>query len=494
MDKPSKYKFTLRGVDITSFVVRSDTRKTKHPIKITRLLLKISADASVTLDKTIIGKEILIQRGFVSATERYIFRGEVISKQRNGSVYELTCACKMNRANRLETDYVYDEVIDVEAGVGSEIVKSLFGVIGLNYNASSVPTTGSVNTIKTFLAKGATKKSLDNLGSIYGRHYFYRDSDDLAYFIEPTSETTTTELETGIDIVGRIRWNDTGEDLINNLTVIGGKQLDWTEESFTGTFSEVIVTANPVDTDIKVGGTQLQRGVNSSDPKDFYVDTTNKKIIFTVSQTDPVVRYSYSVPIKVNTISSTSISDFYRVDRTIIDTKLLTSDDAELLGQGLLDNNDDALTSAPIRVIGNNDLEVGQEIRVIDDVNNYDVLVDVQGISIFYPYRPDEVSIGMLPKDNIDFDKEITSRLAELERQLSTTSDINVSLVNPVDAVLGLEVYTKVEKATMDADTLYWDSDAQGDWGNDAGTTGFNWGDDTEETYTEVYKEVGYDD
>ena len=491
--KPSKYRVVLNGVNITDYVFRGSVRKSKQPVKNCTLLIKKSVSDVLLISGSIIGKTITIQRGFNTPTERYVFRGEVISKKRSGGIIELVCACKMHRAVRLEIDYVYDEVIDLEGGVGSEIVKSLFNNAGLNYNATSVPSTGEVNTLKTFMAKGSIRQSLELLGKIYGRVFFYRDSEDLAYFIEPKSEVTSTVLNTNTNIVGRIAWSDTGEDIINNLTLIGGKQLDWTEEIFTGSFDEVTLTAIPIDTDVKVGGTQLQRGVNSSDPKDFYVDPTNKKIIFTTTQTNPSVRYNYSVPIKVNVSDTSSINNTYQVDRTIIDTKLLTSDDAELEALGIVTNNKDILTSAPIRVVGNNDLEVGQEVQVIDGVNDVDILVNVTSVQINYPYQPDIVNIGLLPSDDLDFDKGVVDRIAELERQLSTTSDINVSLISD-EAVLGLEVYTKVEKATMDADVLYWDSGTQGDWYSVVRDEGLNWGNDVEESYTEVYKEVGYDD
>lgn len=494
LTKPNNYKFTLNSVDVTSHVFRSVARKGKQPIKTCTILLREKVSDVLPITSSIIGKTITIQRGFAASTERYIFRGEVISKKRDGGLIELTCACKMHRAKRLELDYVYDEVIDPEGGVGSEIVKSLFNNAGLNYNATSVPTTGAVNTLKTFLAKGTIKDSLELLGKIYGRVFFYRDSDDLAYFIEPKSESTSTVLNINNNVVGRITWTDTGEDIINNLTVIGGKQLDWTEESFTGSFDDVTLTATPIDTDITVGGVQLQRGVTSSEPNDFYVEPSNKKIVFTTTQTDPVVRYNYSVPIKVNVSDTTSISNTYQVDKTIIDTKLMTSDDAELEAQGIIDNNKDVLTNAPIRVVGNNDLEVGQEVQVIDSINDVNVLVNVTSVQISYPYQPDQVNVGLLPRDDLDLDEDIRERIAELERQLSTTSDVNVSIITGDDAVIGLEVYTKVEVADADTGVLYWDSDVQGDWGNDAGSTGYNWGTDTEETYTEVYKEVGFDD
>ena len=487
VNTPNKYKIRIDGVDVTNNVVNTRINNTDQPVKSATIIINKKVDTITTINDTVIGDEVLIQRGFDNPDERYVFRGEVVYLKKHGSAYELFCACKMHRSKRIETEYVYDKDVDTEAGVGSEIVKSLFNEIGINYTTTSVPTTGTENTIRIFLAKGKTIKSLQKLADIYGRKFFYNDSDDLGYFVPHDYNTTTTVLETGDNIVGRVVWNDTAEDIINNLTIIGGKQLDWTTETFTGSFDEVELTATPIDTDVTVGGVELERGTTSSEPKDFYVDQPNKKIKFTVTRTDPVVRYSYSVPIKVNVSDTTSMLDYYRSDNTMIETTLLTSDDAEIYASGNLEKTKDLLNSAPIKVIGNNDIEVGQEVQVIDNINDINILVSVSSVTLHYPYKPDSVNVGKLPSDEIDNDKKIINRLAELERQASTVSDINISLI-PSEATLGVEAYTKLEVADADTGVLYWDSDAQGDWDD------FDWGDDTEETYTEVYKEVGYDD
>ena len=484
---PKFYKIVVDDVDFTNFVLRTNINKKNRPVQTCTIIVNSKINDTYTIDKTIVGNEVTVQRGKIVSTERDIFRGEVISYKKNGSVYELICACKMNIANRIETDYVYDREIDVEAGVGSEIVKSLFDNIGINYTNESVPTTGAINTLKTFLAKGKTLKTLQNLADIYGRRFFYRSSDDLGYFIEKASEPTDTELKTTYNIAGRVVWNETGEDIINSLTITGGKQLDWATETFAGPVDEVTLTVQPIDTEVSADSVELERGPDSSDPKDFYVDVVNRKIIFTTTRSNIIVRYSYSVPIKVNVANQTSINNYYKVDRSYIDTKLLNTDDAELSANGLIESRDDVLTSAPIRVIGNNDIEIGQEVLVKDTINDINMLVSVEGIEIQYPFKPDKIDVGITPMDDIDMDRKINERLTDLEKQLSSVTDVNVTLINNL-AELGAEAFVKVEVADADTDVLYFDSDVQGDWDD------FDWGSDTEESYVEYYKESGYDD
>lgn len=485
--EPKLYKHTLNNIDVQNFVVRSRKIDRGQPVKTAEVILRQEVANVISINDNVIGKSITIQRGEFSPTERFMFRGEVVRYRKNGSVYELFCACKMNQANRLEEDYIYDIDIDPEEGKGSEIAKSLFNKVGINTTSESVPDTGDVNVFNRFQAKDSILKSLTLLAEIYGREIFYSDSENLGYFIEPQSVDSGLTLETGENIVGRVLWSETGEDIINNITVVGGRQVDWATEEFAGPTDEVTLTVTPIDTEITADSVKLDRGPDSRDPRDFYVDKTNRKVIFTNTQSNISVRYSYSVPIKVRYTDNQSITDTYRVDRTRVDTKLQNTDDAEIYGRGVVDDNKDVLNSAPIRVRKDNTLEVGQKVRIIDNINDIDTELHINSITTYYPYRADEIDVGFEPLDETDKDRKISERLAEIERQTSDSGDISVKLVQE-EHTLNFNAFVLIEKADMDTDVLYWDSDTQSDWDD------YDWGDDTEETFTEVFKEAGYDD
>jgi len=484
---PGLYKFVIDGVDVTSYVYKLSDLKLPagQAVKTGILQLKKSVNEVLVINDTVIGDSITIQRGFTVSTERYILRGEVVSYKNIGSIYEFTVADKFYAGSRREKDYTYDINIDVETGVGSEIVKSLFEVIEVPYDSNTVQSTGTTDNLKIniYPAKGYVINSLKDLASIYLFQTFYNSDEDLAYFIPEGFTSTSTILSTDSDIPARIPWLTTGEDMINNLTIIGGTQLDWNSQTFSGdgSLTEFTLAAKPVDTEITVDSVLLNRGVNSSDPNDFYVKSNSKTIVFTVapsnSASNVVVRYSYNVPVKVNSINQESIDSYNQHDSTLINDKLTNSDDAEIRVNTLIEDRAEVLTSAPIKVIGNNNLEVGQQIQIIDKINSLSRNVVVKSIVYSYPYVGDFVDVGKPPADSMDIQLSQLQNIYRLQRQLATDSDINVQLFKENNSLVVLG-YQKLEVATADSDVLYWDSDVQGTWDD------FDWGDDTEETYS----------
>jgi hypothetical protein len=483
---PGLVKITINGVDVSSYLYRGKYSKTaSQPIKNGMFIFSKNINTVLTIDDSIIGKSITVQRGVSVSTERYILRGEVVSYVSKGSTYEFSVSDKLYAAQRLEYNYTYDINTDSQLGVGSEIVKNLITQAGLSYTTSSVISTGTTTNLllRKYQAKNKIIDSLKDLAKTYKYQIFYKDSDDLVYFIPVGYTATSTVLTTGVDITERIPWKTTGEDIANNITLIGGEQLDWAAESFAGPNTTFTLVAKPVDTDVTVGGVKKQRGVNSSDPKDFYVDSEKKQLIFTTSSTGIVVNYSYNVPVKVNSTDYASVTKFLQRDQTVIDSRLTNTDDATLKINNLLEDSSDSLTTAPINVVGNNDLEVGQQVQIVDSVQGITKDVVVQNIDYTFPYKADMVTVGAIPVTPIDTQISVIDAINKLQAQLSSDTDINIQIINTSSdlAVLG---YSKLETAPMDANALYWDSDTQGEWSNDAGSNGYNWGTDTAETYT----------
>lgn len=475
---PGLHKFVLNSVDITSVVFKESISKSRNqPVKTMSFLLNRNVLNLLPFDDTILGKEITVQRGFDSATERYIFRGEVVSYKVQGSLFSVTASDKLYVTSRRDYDYSFDINTDTEAGVGSEIVKTLLTFAGLSYSSSSIISTGTDTAYKIvkYPAKGSILNTLKDLCRIYNYQIFYQDSDDLVYFIPKGYIPTSTVLTTGTDIRNRIQWNTSVEDTSNNITIIGGEQLDWNTETFAATASTVTLTATPVDTDVYVNTTtKVLRGVNSTSPNDFYVD--GKNLVFTIPRANIVVNYSYNVPTKTTATNYESISNYNQRDVTIINDKLTNTSDTELRASQYLEEDSNPVTSAPLFVIGNNDLELGQQITVNDTVNNVSKNVIITSIEYNYPYSYDNVVIGKVPVQNIDIQIGIMDAISKLQRQLAAETEINTQLFNLPQNIETVG-YSKVETAPMDADALYWDSDTQGTWDD------FNWGTDTEETY-----------
>lgn len=490
INNPKYYKVVINGVDVSSYVygIPQISKPKNQIIKSGIIKLKKTVSSVLTINDETIGDTITIQRGIVTSTERYLLRGEIISHKDLSSIYELTFADKLYAAQRLEYNYTFDKNVDVEAGVASEIVKTLLTAASVPYSSSSIVSTGTDTRLLLveYKAQGYIIESLKEIANIYLGQLFYNDDEDLAYFIPRGSIPSSTILTTGVEIRNRPEWNTTGEDLVNNLSVIGGEQLDWNEQQFSGDNSttEFTLDAKPVDTDIYIDNVKKLRGVNSSDPKDFYVLESQKKIIFSVAppNTAPnniVVYYSYNVPIKVTSIDYDSIASYNQHDKTITNTSLTNTDDAELQNTNYIEDNSKVLTSTPLKIIGDNTLFPGQTINIVDNINSKNVNVTVESIRWSYPFIYDEIDVGNIPKTNAEMIQNILENILRLNRKLSSDTDINVQLINNTK-LIEVRGSTIIERATADTDVLYWDSETQGTWDD------FDWGDDTEETYSEL--------
>jgi len=486
MSNPGLFKITIDGIDCSSYLYNGTfTKDTKQPVKYGAFRFTRNVANVLTVSKLLIGKSFKIERGFLTSTERIMFQGEIVNVRTTGSLYDFEVADKLYKAVIREYDYTFDMNTDTEAGVGSEIVKTLLTDIGLSYTTTSIPTTGTDTPflLKNWKIAKSIISGLKDLGNIYYRQLFYRDAEDLVYFTGYSYENSSVILTVGDNVVNRVQWLDAGENIVNNVTFIGGEQLDWTTETLVPIAAQTVftLTAKPVDTEIYVNSVKMDRGVDSADPKDFYVTAYNKQLIFTVTPypNNVVASYSYNVPAKVLIADDSSITNYNQRDGTVINNAITNSDDAELRATNFLEQNSDALLSAPLRVLEENTLEVGQVVYVVDSQNSRTEYVVVNSIKYFFPFKPDEVTVGILPLNDNDVTIKTIGRVADLERQLATDSDINVQLITQEKTVT-VEGWEKIYSAPMDSGVLYWDSDTQGDWD----PTGFNWGDDVAETYT----------
>jgi hypothetical protein len=476
MGNPSTYQILINSIDCTSYMYNGTFSKdNKQPVKYGAFRFIKTVNNVLIFDNVLIGKSFVVKRGEGTAS-RTLFQGEVVNVRTTGSVFDLEVADKLFKAVIKIYDYTYDINTDVSSGVGSEIVKDLLDQIGLNYSSTSIPSTGTdaLFKLKNYKTKKSVLDSLKDLATIYNKKLYYRDGDDLVYFTADTFESSGVVLTVGDNVGNRIQWLTAGENLINNVTFIGGEQLDWTTETLTSAALQTTftLTAKPVDTQITVNSVKLDRGVDSSNPKDFYVVAHNKQLVLTVAPfpNSVVANYSYNIPAKVQSTNYDSVDTYNQRDGEIINTNITNSDDAELRASNFLDQNDDVLISAPLKVLRNNTLELGQIVEVVDSQNGKDEFLLVTSIKYYFPFKPDEIIVGLLPVKDNDVTINMINKINDLEKQLSTDSDVSVSLITTSkdESVLG---YCKVESAISDADALYWGASA---WGSKVWSDGLS--------------------
>jgi hypothetical protein len=99
---PKLAKIEINNIDVSAYIYDGRFTKSKQPVKTGNFKFNRNISNVLTIQDSLIGKSFTIQRGFSSATERYVFRGEVTSFKLVGSIYEFTVADRMYGAVKLE--------------------------------------------------------------------------------------------------------------------------------------------------------------------------------------------------------------------------------------------------------------------------------------------------------------------------------------------------------------------------------------------------------
>jgi hypothetical protein len=175
--KPVLDTISINGINVDAHKIviegktwEIQTSGDNFAIKTATIYLAKTVESLLVMNDALNGKSVTIQRGELSATEEYVFRGEVISVTPNGSVYQITCANKLNKLQKKKIITSFDKDIDVEAGVYSEIFKTIVNeVAGLTADATSVSNSGTTNVLTKFICRGSSryercKKLLETLG------------------------------------------------------------------------------------------------------------------------------------------------------------------------------------------------------------------------------------------------------------------------------------------------------------------------------------------
>lgn len=156
--KPQLTTVSINGVTVDSYLQswEMNTNNDNSTIRLMKITLSRAAEAVLTLDDTLNEKPVSVQRGEALATETYVFRGVVLNVIPNGSIVEVICADNLYLTTKRKATTSFDINIDAEAGVYSEIFKSLVNEFTqLVADSSSVQSSGTTLTTKKFICRSA---------------------------------------------------------------------------------------------------------------------------------------------------------------------------------------------------------------------------------------------------------------------------------------------------------------------------------------------------
>lgn len=488
---------TIGGVDVSQYVFKyAATDGIQERID----QCKISFSPAI-FDTTAVltpGSEVTVQRGTSSSDLIYIFRGYIVSNEPDNDIVNVACYNKLWLLKQRQATVSFDKNIDTEAGVISEIIKTLITTYGgLNADSSSIQNSGTTITLNKYLCvNDEVFERIMKLVDALGWQLYYDPVTDKVYCEEFGFRTYDGSItfgltESNIQLIELPKLVYNYETLINKITINGAKQLDTKTQTFSGTGSQTTFTLayTPQETEVDISGTKQNRGIKSGDTTtfDYWVEEDMKTINFVTAPpnaTDNItVVYSAMVPIPVELDDPVSIElysptnpttgDKTPFHKTLTFTDIIDVDDAINRGKEILDRFSTPYVSYTVKVSKSNKVFFpGQKVTILDDINGFSGELVVEEVVRQFPEPNDIIRFS----DTRNFRNElnrIEERVSKIEKETLRNIEtlFTVKQITP-RSLKSENMYTKVQFADLTGNTvLIWDNPVYGLWDE------FNWSD-----------------
>lgn len=465
MATPKLKKVMIGTTDVSAFVMEYKvSREYSQYVASASIVFSQGLNTLLTINDELVGSAITIQRGVASATEKYIFRGEIKNIEFTGATFEIECMDKLYEAIRTYVTYSYDINNDSEAGVISEIFKDLINsYTSLTANATSVQASGSLLVLDKFVCRDTPiYERLSDLAKAINWQFYYDPSDDLIYFEPKGFVSSTTIFTVGSNVTKVPKWNYNSDQLANKITVRGAEQLAESTQFFNGDGTndqEIQLLKTPVSVKAYVGaadynGTTGKPSLDSSTLKEggksgstsgtYYYsydeDSKIRKIKFGGTSGEPSgvpsnntnnieVFYTWKMPVPVVVRNQVSIDKYGLHEKIVVKSDIKNVSDAEVYAQKQLDKFGVVFATTELLVIEEEDIDVGRLYTVVDNINNINGEYLTTKLELLYPNTEgDKVTIGDELWKTDDWDTEVWDRLKRLEEQQTETTDLLIDL------------------------------------------------------------------
>ena len=459
---------------------------------ITNCTIMLSASVLNSIPDLENGMSITIKRGTASATDKFIFDGEIDEVLAQAPFIKVLGKSKLIELVRNELTKSYDKDIDPEAGVGSEIFIDMVSTFTpLTADSTSVVSTGTINVITKFICNHVDvfQRALV-IADIYNSQIKW-DADNQKVILEPKGfiDKTTEPLEVGSNVSKKLKWQLDKTQMVNDLTVEGAVQETEVEQLFTGNGSQTVFTLSAIPVVVRVevdsgaGFVEQVLGVPGSTATfDYSVDKESKEIRFVVGSTPPAgadntkVIYTTSKPTPVRVKNSFSISKYktHRMTKHFSDVQ--TVDDARSRGEQFVAKFGLPFTRVPVPVLSSQTfVRPGELRRVIDSQNIKDENLVVTQVVYRWPDTEDICHCGDREYKTQEWENKTSERIKRLEEELVKNPDLLVTVEAFENTLRNRQRYFEMNHLDYTGtDALVWDHPLYGDW--DA--PGQDWGKD----------------
>ena len=441
-------KVTIAGTDVTQYVEDFNNEGSIED-DFDKAEIILFADVTDAISTFKVGDEVTIQRGYVTATDDYLFRGAISEVNKQSPNITIKAFDKLWVLSRKEYTKSYDKVIDTQGGNVSSIFYDLAVTQGgLNGTFDgTIQDSGSAVLLNKFIMNhDKIFNKLVELRKLLDWQMYYNPSDDKVYF-EPLGTTPysggSLQVGTSGNVINIPKWTYDYNQMINLVNVIGAEQLVETTETFNGDGSNLTFALSYVPRSVKVfvitGGTSALKvgGVERSTTSyDYTVDKTPevKSIIFEAASVPAAgtanveVQYSYPIPIPVQGEDATSRSKYGDFQETKFYEDVKTVTDAENRVISILDRYSLPFVKTKLETTGVFGIVAGMTVEVVDQINNESRTLLVKRTRHKYPEESDTLDVGNEDWKLYDWLNKLNERLSRFERQNDKNQQIIIQI------------------------------------------------------------------
>jgi len=298
---------------------------------------------------------------------------------------------------------------------------------------------GDTLTLSKFLCNHADPlERCKALAETLDWQFYYRPDTDAVYF-EPlgfSSASSIIKVGNGGNVLKYPNWIVDNTEMINELTIIGAAQLVETTEKFSGDGVTTIftLTKKPESVKVYVNGVLKTGGKpGASTIYDYTVDKEKKEITFLLpppSGTNNIeIDYTYGIPTPVTGKNEASINQYGRYVKTIFLSDVVSVEDAEKRLNNMLNKYSNPFYKVIVIILDpNNEYQVGRKVRVVDEINGYDVYLIVNKYTKQYPEKYNEIELGDKQWRTEEWGARIEEKIHRLEEQETKTQDLLLHL------------------------------------------------------------------
>jgi len=373
-----------------------------------------------------VGTEVEIKRT-IDGSDVTIFYGYIneFTEQQNSGVYTIKCKDPLYY---LQLSYIttsFDYEIDSEAGVVSEMAKTIIQDSGL---VAEVVDSSEYPILERYVIDQKTRFNVLQAFADYLLWQLYFNPVTKAVVLAPYGyEEYSSPLIVGDDVVNIPKWKLSLARMRNVITINGASEFQNREESFAPSGTTYTLEYVPGSTEVRLDGVLKTRGIpDSTSPYDYYVKAESKQIIFSSTPTGTalVVQYQAKIPIPVTGKHYESLESYPEQEEKFDMKDVITIADAQTRLNYLLKYLGMPVRGTIINVVNAADITLKHLVNVVDDFSAKDFWMPIQKIDYLYPEPYDTLEVGDLPFDLNDIMNNINKRLRMLEN--SETKNVEI--------------------------------------------------------------------